>query len=256
MPRSVFSEYVDATLAKLIAECPPGMSVDTISADAVSLRPCDRGYRIDTDDRRTFRVDGVVLAMGALPPVPLAEVRAEAIEGGSYLADPWQRRRIVHVPRRVVVLGSGSTAVDVILTAATLWPNARIIALSRHGCLPARHHAAQPAPYPCAAALIEQLRAEPSVHARFRAIRDAVNEHGFNWRAVIDSLRPVTTELWRSSPDDAQRRRFLRHVRWAWDAAVHRMPPQSAEAIEQLQEEGRLTVLLPAASAGSRAVRP
>jgi uncharacterized NAD(P)/FAD-binding protein YdhS len=59
---------------------------------------------------------------------------------------------------------------------------------------------------------------------------------------VIDGLRPVTVELWRSL-DTLQRRRFLRHVRWAWEAVRHRMPPQTAQAIELLRDEGRLSVV-------------
>jgi len=242
LPRALLGDYFEATLAKLIADCPPGVRVHTLSSEAVSLRPSDGGYLIDTDDRRTIHVDGVVLAVGALPPVPIAQVTADALEGGCYLPDPWQRRWIAHIPKRVVVLGSGLTAIDVILTAATRWPNARIVVLSRHGCLPSMHHAGPPSPYPHASRLIEQLRADPSTRCWFRTIREAAIDHGSRWRSVIDSLRPATTELWRSL-DDAQRRRFLRHVRWAWETARHRMPPQTAEAIEQLQEEGRLSVV-------------
>jgi uncharacterized NAD(P)/FAD-binding protein YdhS len=242
LPRTVYGDYIEATLAKLIADCQPGVSVDTLSSEAVSLRPCNGGYAIETDDRRTLRVDGVVLAIGALPPVPIAQVRADALEGGNYLPDPWQRRRITHIPKRVVVLGSGLTAIDVILTAATHWPDARIIALSRHGRLPSVHHPVPLLPHPHAGDLIERLRADPTIRGRFRTIREAANDHGANWRAVIDSLRPVTTELWRSL-DDVQRRRFLRHARWAWEVVRHRLPPQSADAIGQLQQDGRLTVL-------------
>jgi uncharacterized NAD(P)/FAD-binding protein YdhS len=32
-------------------------------------------------------------------------------------------------------------------------------------------------------------------------------------------------------------------VRWLWDAARHRMPPQTAQAIEELRQSGRLEVL-------------
>jgi len=56
---------------------------------------------------------------------------------------------------------------------------------------------------------------------------------------VIDSLRPHTQGLWGQLPR-AERARFLRHVRWAWERSRHRLPPQAAQAIARLEEEGRL----------------
>jgi uncharacterized NAD(P)/FAD-binding protein YdhS len=55
-------------------------------------------------------------------------------------------------------------------------------------------------------------------------------------------VRPDTNALWQSL-DDTQRGRFVRHVRWLWDAARHRMPPQTAQAIDELRQSGRLEVL-------------
>ena len=46
-----------------------------------------------------------------------------------------------------------------------------------------------------------------------------------------------------SSPTLAQRRQFLRHVRWIWESARHRTAPASAETVEALVESGRLQVL-------------
>jgi len=196
---------------------------------------------VHADGGETFAVDGVVLAIGALPPVPIAEVHTDALDSGRYLPNPWQPAKIEQAPQRVVVLGSGLTAVDVVLTAATRWPDAQIIALSRHGRLPATHRTEPGPPYDHQSQLIEFLRAEPSARRWIGLIREAAEDAG-DWRAPIDGLRPVSVELWRSL-DSAQRRRFLRHMRWAWEIVRHRMPPQTAEAIELLQDEGRLIVV-------------
>jgi uncharacterized NAD(P)/FAD-binding protein YdhS len=59
---------------------------------------------------------------------------------------------------------------------------------------------------------------------------------------VIDGLRSTNVELWQSLCVD-ERARFLRHVRWAWELARHRMAPAAAEAIGQLQASGRLELL-------------
>jgi uncharacterized NAD(P)/FAD-binding protein YdhS len=56
---------------------------------------------------------------------------------------------------------------------------------------------------------------------------------------VIDSLRPYTPELWEALPMP-ERARFLRHARWAWERARHRMPPQVEQQVLALERDGRL----------------
>jgi uncharacterized NAD(P)/FAD-binding protein YdhS len=60
-----------------------------------------------------------------------------------------------------------------------------------------------------------------------------------DWRVVIDSLRPHTPALWASLPAP-ERARFLRHARWAWERARHRMAPQVEQQVLALEREGRL----------------
>jgi uncharacterized NAD(P)/FAD-binding protein YdhS len=42
--------------------------------------------------------------------------------------------------------------------------------------------------------------------------------------------------------DTGRRRQFLRHLRWVWESARHRLAPASAQAIARLRQEGRLQV--------------
>ena len=242
VPRSVFGDYVEVTLKRLLADRSARTCVNTHSSKVIGLELNDGRYVVHTDLKEAVGVDGVVLAIGALPPVPIAEVHSDALAGGRYLPDPWQTPNLEQAPQRVVVLGSGLTAVDVILTAATNWPDAQIVALSRHGCLPAAHRAEPSLPYAFQAQTIESLRTHASIRSWVRLLRGTVDDDRADWRALIDGLRPVTIELWRSL-DLKQRKCFLRHARWAWEAVRHRMPPQTAQAIELLRDEGRLIVV-------------
>ncbi len=241
LPRAAFGDYVEATLAQLMAS--GEVRLELQASEAVSIeRGAAGGYCIGTDKGTRIAVDGVVLAIGALPPVPIAEVDGDAIASGRYLPDPWKVPLLERAPEEIAVLGSGLTAVDVILSAATKWPGARIIALSRHGRLPAAHGAAPAGPYAHQAQLIEEMRGAPSIRRWVSMVRESLRDDGQDWRSIVDGLRPVTVDLWRSL-DVAQRRRFLRHVRWVWEVARHRMAPQTAQVIEQLQDEGRLRVV-------------
>jgi len=242
IPRALFGEYVESTLLELLSAA-RNISVEIRSAEAVGLdERASGGYVVRSDEGEELRVDGAVLAIGALPPVPMAAVDARSLAGGCYLRDPWQRPQLERAPERMVVLGSGLTAIDVILSAAEAWPSARIVTLSRHGRLPGVHRAEPGAPYPHQGELIEEMRARPDVRRWMRLVREAVQLDRADWRAVVDGLRPATVELWRSL-DLRQRRRFLRHVRWVWEVARHRMPCQTSLAIRQLMKQGRLTVL-------------
>ncbi len=75
-----------------------------------------------------------------------------------------------------------------------------------------------------------------------RLIRDqvsAASATGVDWRSVIDCLRPVTHRIWQSLPV-VEQRRFLRHVRPYWEAHRHRVPPQIADVLFDMKEEGQL----------------
>src|SRR5690606_17086030 len=74
-----------------------------------------------------------------------------------------------------------------------------------------------------------------------------------DWRALVDALRPHTQAFWRGLPE-AQRRRFLRHLRPWREVARHRIAPPVASHIHALRESGQLRVtagrLVRAGSAG------
>jgi len=183
-----------------------------------------------------------VLALGALPPRPLNGVSAAALASGRYVVDPWQllasTASIKPPPRKVVLIGLGLTAVDVLLELAAQWPQTEFIAVSRHGLLPEAHLHKAAAPADDSAELITSMHDAPEIHRWLHLLREACAQET-DWRPVIDSLRPHTSGLWRELPLE-QRARFLRHARWAWERARHRMPPQAFESIAALEQRGRL----------------
>ena len=86
-------------------------------------------------------------------------------------------------------------------------------------------------------ALVDAMHDAPEVRRWLRLLREAITASD-DWRVVIDSLRPSTAELWHALPAP-ERARFLRHARWAWERARHRMPPALAHAVQALERAGR-----------------
>src|SRR5262249_13119353 len=62
-----------------------------------------------------------------------------------------------------------------------------------------------------------------------------------DWRRVIDSLRPVTQQLWRelSLPE---KERFLTQYSRRWEVHRSRIAPEIATQLEALRAAGRLRV--------------
>ncbi len=242
LPRSWYGDYLDQEVASaLTLGKSHGHDVHVIPFAVDALVPERDGISV-MHGEECHQADAAVLALGALPPRPMATVSAAARESGRYVIDPWKflddPGPFRNAPRKVVLIGMGLTAVDVLLELADRWPQTTFTALSRHGLLPEVHlrHAAAPADD--GAELIEAMRDAPDVRLWLRLLREAMAQEP-DWRTVIDGLRPHSPSLWRELPL-AQRARFLRHANWAWQRARHRMPPQLLEQVSALERDGRL----------------
>lgn len=240
LPRRLYGDYLEAEVERALERARSlGHDVNVIPFKVDSLVPEHDGVTILHGEESTH-VDAAVLALGALPPQPLSGVSDAAIASGRYVVDPWSflaQAEPDPAPRKVVLIGLGLTAVDVVLELAAVWPNATFTAISRHGLLPEAHLSSASAPADDGADLIEAMRAAPDIRSWMRLLRDAI-AHSSDWRVVIDSMRPHTPSLWQELPRE-ERARFLRHVRWAWERARHRMAPQVMAQMEELERAGR-----------------
>lgn len=241
LPRRLYGDYLEAEVTRALAQARTrqvDVRVVPFAVDAV-VPETDGVTVLQGEESR--HVDAAVLALGALPAQPLAGVDAAAISSGGYVVDPWAllaRAKPDPAPRKVVLIGLGLTAVDVLLELSAQWPNAQFTAISRHGLLPEAHLSAASAPTDDGGNLVEAMREAPEIRQWMHLLRDAAMGSR-DWRTVVDSLRPHTSGLWAELPQD-ERARFLRHARWAWERARHRLPPQINQTIGMLEKNGRL----------------
>jgi uncharacterized NAD(P)/FAD-binding protein YdhS len=181
-----------------------------------------------------------VLALGALAPKQPAGLRAHP----RYVADPCAFLRAPAFDRSggdTLVIGTGLTALDVLLSFQHEAPPGRVFALSRRGRFPLPHAAAGPPRDPFAGEEALPATAHGAVR-HVRAAARAEREAGRDWRAVVDGVRPRVADLWHGwSP--RERRRFLRHARSAWESHRHRAPRESLAAKDDLIARGKLVVL-------------
>ncbi|MBQ4854786.1 FAD/NAD(P)-binding protein [Rhodanobacter sp. B2A1Ga4] len=243
LPRRRYGDYLEAEVARALQQGKArGHHVNILPFAVDALVPESGGVTV-IHGEESHPADAAVLALGALPPQPLAGVGAAALASGRYVVDPWRlladTGALQPPPRKVVLIGLGLTAVDVLLELSAQWPQAEFVAISRHGRFPEAHLHAAAAPADDGVALVEAMHDAPEIRRWMRLLREAIAQEGSEWRAVVDGLRPHLPGLWAElSPE--QRARFMRHARWAWERVRHRMPPQVCETIAALESDGRL----------------
>ncbi len=139
----------------------------------------------------------------------------------------------------VVIVGTGLSMVDHVVTLLASGHRGEILCVSRRGLLPQTHASSRPIPF---SEDEIPLGAPVSVVLHWlRQQANAAEAAGGTWRDVVDGIRPHIAAIWRSWDHDA-RARFLRHAASWWEVHRHRMPPESAARIEDARTNGQLSV--------------
>lgn len=183
------------------------------------------------DDGTVQLADHAILATGHSLPHPASD---RAIQPA------WDPIPPLSCDQQVLILGTGLTMVDQVLSLLDAGFQGRILAISRRGLLPRAHRPTAPLrlgpqdiPFGApSSALCRWLRA---------LARDAERQGG-TWRDAMDGVRPFVRRIWRSLPP-VERARFLRHGQRWWDIHRHRMPPQSEARLTAALSDGQLVLI-------------
>ncbi len=238
-PRWVYGTYLEQILEKAQAEH-GHRRFQWLHDEALSLCRRGRCVAVQTKQQTEIVARVVVLATGNFPP---ANPRILGLEtpGPAYFQFPWSAEAIENLrpTDNVLLLGSGLTSLDLIMALRSKGFRGTIHVLSRKGLFPRARRQVRPVePWP----VFWNKRSPRTVRGLLRLIRVQVEmaaEKGIDWRAVIDSLRMVTQNIWRSLPIEEQRR-FLRHLRAYWDVHRHRAAPEIADILADMRAEGQV----------------
>lgn len=142
----------------------------------------------------------------------------------------------------IVLIGTGLTAVDALLSLHTCGYQGTITAISRHGWWPAAHASlfpAIPAPSLMQGRLADRMKALRKCLKDTRAEANQGMSSTPSWQSIVDSLRDDTPAIWQSL-STCQQRAFLRHAAPLWNVHRHRMPEEAAAIVQSLQNKGQL----------------
>lgn len=255
-PRKLYAAYLQSVFAVTLFEArEKSIKIQVHHAQVLDAIPHMERLRLTVEsegNQRKLVFDAGVLATGNQRPRSFG-FEAGLIHGREgYISDIWHPQPDALYPNQVsglpadseaVIIGTGLTTVDAVLTLRKRGYKGRITAISRNGWMPLPHATAKP--YPAwewnetpehapktALGLLIRLRGE---------IRKA-NDEGYDWRAVVDSIRPVTQQLWKRL-NVRERRRFLRKLFTVWNIHRHRMAPELHALLAKEQAAGTLRIL-------------
>lgn len=188
-----------------------------------------------------YRADDVVLAISHPPPA-LPSLLKHLTHSRALVANPWRVDALAGVvpTDRVAIIGSGLTMSDVVASLHRQGHRGEITAFSRRGQLPRPNLSGQFAPR----ALDYSRPQAATARGWLRRVRDEIKAAAalnLPWQLVLDDIRSNGQRLWQQFSLKEQQR-FLRHLRPWWDVHRYRIAPQVSAVLEQLQDDGRLTV--------------
>ena len=236
--RWLFGCYVRQRFDETVRGAPGRLKLVTGDVRAISMEPT--GGLLHLVDGHDVYADQIVLATGNSVPQRLPMADEAFLASSYYRGDPWTPDALakLDLDASVLLVGTGLTMVDMVISLLGSGHRGPIRAISRRGLLPHAHVSAPPQPYvsddPCPTLCSKQLR-------RLRRDARAAAACGLSWQAVMDDVRHRVQEIW-CRASEADRRRFLRHARPWWDIHRHRIAPDIALQIDQARTSGQLRI--------------
>lgn len=230
VPRRLFGEYLAERLEEAMHRGGPAQ-LEIFRSEVRVVERTSTGFQLTPRKGAPVHSRAVVLAMGNLKPpedargIVTSAWRSDALAGlGGEAA--------------VLLIGTGLTMVDMVLSLSARGHQGPIRAVSRHALLPRPHRRPLPASPPPAISEAGALRVTELL-SQMEALADRDEAR---WLAVVDSLRPLTAAVWQRL-SVGERARFLRHLRTYWEVHRHRMAPEVAETLAGLRQTGQLELI-------------
>lgn len=239
-PRGIFGLYVQQRLAEAqTLGARYGSTVEHVRSEVVDLQTGASDIRVTLSDNTRLSGRFAVLATGMFAAARTPQRGSDDLNAAA--VDPWdiEGMRRLDPEGRVLIVGSGLTMVDAVVSLEKAGHRGPIDVFSRHGLLP--HVRRQPPAWPDFLGADHSIR---STRQLVRALREQCEQalaQGIDWQAPLDTVRVHIPRLW-SQATDFQRRQFVRHVRPWWESHHHRSPPPSAQLLDRLLQAGRLRI--------------
>ena len=259
--RRDFGDYLAAAFAERSASAEGGSTLEHVCDRAIAAAALDDAIETVTASGRVLTSDLLIVATGNPAPRLPAFFDRSLLDHPGVVADPLQQdgARRIDPAARVLVVGTGLTALDMLSTLVRSGHRGAIVAMSRRGLRPRGHApmvlgageagaAAAERPLdritgPVPAYWAEAAGRAPTALDMLRRMRRRaamLQAQGSTWHAAIDELRD---SLWQTWPlwERAEKQRFLRVLRPWYDVHRFRAPPQNDALVRRAEAAGQVT---------------
>lgn len=246
VPRALYGDYLRGLLLHYSHTLGRRATIETaiIEEEVVNISANGDSAAVTLADGRMIPADKVVLATGNETPaeIPGAELLGQK---DGYAANPWQDWTAT-LPATssaaIVLLGTGLTTVDAIVTLLALGWAGPIHAVSRHGLLPQAHFKGVDFPdFPPPGVDLEKLGLAGLV-SLLETYCQRLRDRGENPAITVDRMRPHTQRIWQALSNE-ERRTFVAKHAARWNASRHRIAPGIHAQVTAAIERGQLRIV-------------
>lgn len=237
IPRLIYGFYLN----DITKEDFSNKQFERITAKAINVNLANKEYEIILDNHSSIQAEQLVLAVGNfLPANP--KIKNVAFFGSrNYFQNPWTTDYLENLSSNnpILLIGSGLTMVDCVLSLKKNNFAGKIVAVSPRGYSPESH--IKTSTYPDFYIEIENKE----LSELFKIIRRHITiakEKNMHWQSVIDAVRPYVQKIW-ISLSQKDRQQFVSHLRHIWGVARHRLPKKIYDIIDDLKEKGQLEII-------------
>ncbi|MFC5069926.1 FAD/NAD(P)-binding protein [Flaviflagellibacter deserti] len=230
--RHAFGAYVADLVRKSSENNTSGSIILHRRNMATALERTAERWRVTFDSGESATYDEVVVCTTYGAPAFRWTLAEGAEELPHLVRNPWDWDAIRAIPADgdVVIIGTGLTMCDAVVTLRVNGHRGRIRAISRRALTPREH-----GEFDSSFDLFEDREPPLTAIGLLRLVRtrigDAASE-GRAWHPVVDAVRRNLATYWRTLPI-AERGKIARHLRAYWDVHRFRMAPQVASLLAE-----------------------
>lgn len=235
VPRKIYGDYIVEHLDRIHHVAPGrfGIRIDEV----VSVKKNNEKFKVRLESGNELDVDHVVLALGNFPPGDLFPEGNPVNADPRYFSNPWTDRVYSNLSgeEHILLVGTGLTAVDVVLGLRTRGFKGKVSMISRRGRLPMPHDM-NSTPV--------KLEFPGHLHPReaWQWLKLKIDgDKNNSWVAYLDGLRPLTQQFWKSWSID-EKKYFMKRLRQFWEVVRHRIPKESHDALSAMEVSKQLFI--------------
>ncbi|MFN8576286.1 MAG: FAD/NAD(P)-binding protein [Candidatus Sericytochromatia bacterium] len=232
--KSILDEYKSIAIDKNI-------KLIEINDKAINVIKKEQNIVINFENNSEILVDKLLIATGNYKPRNINIKDNNFYENNSYYQDPWGSNIFENYNEleNILLIGSGLTMVDLVLSFYQRKHKGLIYVISPHGYLPQSHK--EVSKYKN---FLDENNLPTTALKAFKIIKNEIREakkNNIDWRSVIDSIRPFNQRIWLNF-SLYEKKSFMSHLRHRWGVLRHRMAPEIANIFDELINKHQIKV--------------